>query len=393
MSSGAFDRATALLQAHVDSGDIAGVVAAVMRDGHVVYHVALGVRDVTAGDPMPPDALFRLYSMTRPVTSTAILMLQDEGRLDVRDPLVKWLPAFGGQQVLLDASSRPSDRVPVPPARARRGDITLAQLLTHSSGIGSRDAPLYRAHDVHRYDKLLADVVDDVAALPLFEDPGTRFRYGMHAEVLGRVIEVVTGQSVEAFLRERIFAPLGMRDASFRVHADDARRLATVHRKDADGRLRPHRMEPLDVTEDRRLISAGVGLVASTEDLLRFGQLFLDEGRVGERRLLSADAVRMARENAVPDALLPLPGGGYWGGSGWTLGGFAVALDPSRYSHPVRRGEFWWDGSAGTRFWIDPVERLVIVVNAQLSPAGGGGFRERFRAAVEEALVRRDSLP
>ncbi len=389
MSSAALGRATTLLQEHVDRGDIAGVVAAVLRDGHVVYRVALGVRDVTTGDPMPPDALFRLYSMTRPVTSTAILMLHDEGRLDVRDPLVKWLPAFGAQQVLENAASRPSDSARFPPTRARRGDITIAQLLTHTSGIGSRDAPLYRAHDVHRWDKSLADVVNDVAALPLFEDPGTRYRYGMHAEVLGRVIEVVTGQSVEKFLRERLFEPLGMRDATFRVNADRARRLATVHRKDADGRLRPHTMEPLDVTDDRRLISAGVGLVASTEDLLRFGQLFLDEGRVGERQILSAAATRLARENAVPDALLPLPGGGYWSGSGWTLGGFAVALDPSRYNHPVRRGEFWWDGSAGTRFWIDPIERLVVVVNAQVSPAGGGGFRERFRAAVEEALVRR----
>jgi CubicO group peptidase (beta-lactamase class C family) len=316
-------------------------------------------------------------------------MLHDEGRLDVNDPLVKWLPEFAAQPVLVNAAARPSDSAPVPPTRARRGDITLAQLLTHSSGIGSRDAPLYRANDVHRYDKSLADVVHDVATLPLFEDPGTRYRYGMHAEVLGRVIEVVTGQPVDVFLRERLFAPLGMRDATFRVGADRAPRLATVHRKDADGRLRPYRMEPLDVTDDRTLVSAGVGLVASTEDFLRFGQLFLDDGRVGERRLLSADAVRMARENAVPDALLPLPGGGYWGGSGWSLGGFAVALDPSRYNHPVRRGEFWWDGSAGTRFWIDPVERLVIVVNAQLSPAGGGGFRERFRAAVEEALVVR----
>ncbi len=389
MSSAALDRATALLQAHVDSGHIAGVVAAVMRDGQVVYQVALGVRDVTTGDPMPPDALFRMYSMTRPVTSTAILMLHDEGRLDVNDPLVKWLPEFAGQQVLLNAAARPSDSAPVPPTRARNGDITLAQLLTHTSGIGSRDAALYRAHGVHRWDKSLTDVVHDVAALPLFEDPGTRYRYGMHAEVLGRVIEVVTGQPVETFLRERLFAPLGMRDATFRVDADRAPRLATVHRKDADGNLRPHVMEPIDVTDDRQLVSAGVGLVASTEDFLRFGQLFLDEGRAGERRLLSPGAVRMARENAVPDALLPLPGGGYWGGSGWSLGGFAVALDPSRYNHPVRRGEFWWDGSAGTRFWIDPVERLVIVVNAQVSPAGGGGFRERFRAAVEEALVVR----
>lgn len=391
MSAAALDRATALLQSHIDAGDIAGVVAAVMRDGHVVHHVALGVRDVNTGEPMPKDALFRLYSMTRPVTSTAILLLHDEGRLSVHDPLVKWLPVFAAQPVLTDAAdgARRDAGPAIPPARPRRGDITLAHLLTHSSGIGSRDAPLYRAHDVHRWDKTLAEVVNGVAALPLFEDPGTRFRYGMHAEVLGRVIEAVTGQPVETFLRERIFQPLGMRDAVFRVDAARAPRLATVHRKNADGRLSPYAMEPLDVTDDRRLVSAGVGLVASTEDMLHFGQFFLNEGRARDRRLLSPAAVRMARENAVPDALLPLPGGGYWGGSGWTLGGFAVALDPSRYPHPVRRGEFWWDGSAGTRFWIDPVERLVIVVNAQISPAGGGGFRERFRAAVEEALVVR----
>lgn len=396
MSSEALARATAQLEAHVAAGDVAGVVAAVMRDGRLVYQVALGVRDVAAGDPMPVDALFRLYSMTRPITSTAILMLHDEGRLHVDDPLSKWLPEFADQQVLLDAratgrNSTEGGAPIVPPSRPRVGDITIAQLLTHTSGIGSRSAPLYVAHGVHRWDRSLTDVVNGVAALPLFEDPGTRFRYGMHTEVLGRVIEVVSGQPVETFLQERLFAPLGMRDARFRVGADRAGRLATVHRADGERRLRAHAMEPLDVTDDRRLVSAGVGLVASTEDLLRFGQLFLDDGLVGERRLLSADAVRMARENAVPNALLPLPGGGYWAGSGWTLGGFAVALDPSRYNHPVRRSEFWWDGSAGTRFWIDPVERLVIVVHAQIAPAGGGGFREDFRAAVEEALVvRRD---
>jgi CubicO group peptidase (beta-lactamase class C family) len=391
MSSAALDRATAQLQASIDAGEIAGVVAAVMRDGHLVYHVALGVRDVDAGDPMRKDALFRLYSMTRPVTSTAILLLQDEGRLSVHDPLTRWLPAFAKQPVLVSAAdgTRRDPGTTLPPTRPRQGDITLAQLLTHTSGLGSRDAPLYRAHDVHRWDKSLAEVVDDVAALPLFEDPGTRYRYGLHAEVLGRVIEQASGQPVETFLRERLFTPLGMRDAGFLVEPDRAPRLATVHRKDASGRLRPFAMEPLDVTDDRTLVSAGVGLVASTEDMLRFGQLFLNEGRVGDRALLSPGAVRLARENAVPEALLPLPGGGYWAGSGWTLGGFAVALDPSRYTHAVRRGEFWWDGSAGTRFWIDPVERLVIVVMAQVSPAGGGGFRERFRGAVEEALVVR----
>lgn len=388
MSAQALARATGLLEAHIAAGDIAGVVAAVMRDGHLVYHVALGVRDVDAGDPMPANALFRMYSMTRPVTSTAILMLHDEGRLNVNDPVTKWLPAFQEQAVLAEPA-RGETAQPASTTRPRVGDITLAHLLTHTSGLGSRSAPRYRERDVHRWDKSLADVVNDVATVPLFDDPGTRFRYGMHTEVLGRVIEVASGQPVETFLRERIFEPLGMRDAGFRVNGEQARRLATVHRAGADQRLRPYVMEPLDVTDDRRLVSAGVGLVASTEDYLRFGQLFLDQGKAGGRQLLSSGAVQMARENAVPEALRPLPGGGYWAGSGWSLGGFAVALDPARYNHPVRRGEFWWDGSAGTRFWIDPVERLVIVINAQVAPAGGGGFRERFRAAVEEALVVR----
>jgi CubicO group peptidase (beta-lactamase class C family) len=391
MSSVALDRATARLQAHVDSGEIAGVVAAIMRDGHVVYHVALGVRDIVTGDPMPTDALFRLYSMTRPITSTAILLLQDAGRLSVQDPLTRWLPAFASQRVLVNAADgmrRDTGTAPLA-TRPRQGDITLAQLLTHTSGIGSRDAPLYRARDVHRWDKSLAQVVDGVAAAPLFEDPGARFRYGMHTEVLGRVIEQASATPLETFLRTRLFEPLGMRDAVFRVDSARARRLASVHRKDAAGRLQPYAMETIDVTGDRRLISAGVGLVASTDDLLRFGQLFLDNGRVGDQQVLSQGAVRLARENAVPTALLPLPGGGYWAGSGWSLGGFAVALDPARYAHPIRRGEFWWDGSAGTRFWIDPVERLVIVVMAQVVPAGGGGFRERFREAVEDAIITR----
>jgi CubicO group peptidase (beta-lactamase class C family) len=395
MSEAGLAQATAALQAQVDAGELAGVVAAVMRDGRLVHQVALGVRDVEAGDPMPADALFRMYSMTRPVTSVAILMLHDEGRLDVDDPLVRWLPRFAEQEVLLDATAAASSPGGGPPeTRPRVGEITLAHLLTHTSGIGSRSSALYRAHQVHGWDRTLEEVVDRVAQLPLFEDPGTRFRYGMHAEILGRVIEVASGQPLEDFLRERIFEPLGMRDAVFRVQGERASRLATVHRAGSDGVLRPHSMEAVPVTGDRRLVSAGVGLVASTEDFLRFGQFLLDDGVVDGVRLLSPEAARMARENAVPPALLPLGRNGYWAGSGWSLGGFAVALEPAAYAHPVSPGEFWWDGSAGTRFWIDPVERLVVVVNAQISPAGGGGFREGFRARVDEALeVRHGSRP
>lgn len=380
LSSAALERATAVLQAHIDEGDIPGVVAAVVRDGKLVYFEALGVLDVESGDPMPDDALFRIYSMTRPVTALGILLLHEEGLLDVDDPLQRYLPEFREQPVLRDPS------IPDPTAvRPRVGDVTIAQLLTHTSGIGSRSSELYRAHDVHRYDLSLEEVARRVAALPLFEDPGTHYRYGMHAELLGRVIEVVSRRSAEDFLHARIFEPLGMEDAVFHVGPERAGRLATVHRRDANDRLRAHEMEAVPVTERRALTSTGVGLVTSTMDLLRFAQLFLDEGRVGERQLIRPETVRMATENAVPEALRPLGPRGYWAASGWSLGGFAVALDPDRYDHAVSQGEFWWDGSAGTRFWIDPEKRMITIVMAQISPAGGNGFREAFKAAVAGA--------
>jgi CubicO group peptidase (beta-lactamase class C family) len=332
---------------------------------------------------MPFDALFRLYSMTRPVTALAILMLHDEGLLNVNDPVQKYLPQFAAQRVLSDpGSTDPSN------ARARNGDITIAQLLTHTSGIGSRSASLYTAHGVHRWDRTLEEVVDHVAAMPLFEDPGTRFRYGMHSEVLGRVIEVVSGMPLVDFYQERIFEPLGMTETMFYVDPTRAGKLATLYRR-RGGVLEPFELETIPVTERRTLTSSGVGLVSSTMDYVRFAQLFLDGGVVNGRRILSEEAVRLALTNAVPEALMPLQPGGYWAGSGWTLGGFAVVIDPSAYDHTVNIGEAWWDGSAGTRFWIDPGENMITIIQAQISPAGGNGFREEFKTLVYEAIEER----
>lgn len=384
LSGDALTRVTGALQTHINNGDIAGAVGAVMRDGHLVYAEALGYRDIEAQAPMGFDALFRIYSMTRPVTALGIIMLHEDGLLDVNDPIQKHLPQFAGQQVLIDPTSTDVSRT-----RARSGDVTLAQLLTHTSGIGSRNSALYREHNVHSYDQTLAQVVDNVAALPLFEDPGTRYRYGLHAEILGRVIEVVSGQSLDEFFQQRIFAPLGMTDTLFLVDESRRDRLATVYRRDASGQLQAHPMEHIPVTGARTLTSAGVGLVSSTGDFLRFSQLFLDNGMINGQQMLSADGVRMMAENAIPDHLLPIAGGGsgYWAGSGWSLGGMAVALDPSTYGHTVSPGEFWWDGSTGTRFWIDPQENMVTVIMAAVNPASGNGFRENFKTLVYEAIV------
>jgi CubicO group peptidase (beta-lactamase class C family) len=373
-------RATEVLRAHVEGGDLAGVVAAVMRDGKLVYLEALGHRDLEIASPMPTDALFRVYSMTRPITAVAVLMLHDEGRLDVRHPVQRYLPQFAEQRVLRSPGSNDASDT-----RPRIGDVTIAQLLTHTSGIGSRSSEMYRRHEVHGYDRPLSRVVDNVAAVPLFEDPGTQFRYGMSAEILGRVIEEVSGMPVEQFLEERIFRPLGMTETVFYVDPARAARLATVYRPGAAG-LQAIEMETIPVTERRALTSSGVGLVSSTLDFLRFSQFLLDGGVVNGRRLLSPEGVRMAAENAIPSGLMPIGNAGYWLGSGWSLGGFAVALDPAAYDHTVSRGEYWWDGSAGTRFWIDPAENMITIVMAQVSPASGNRFRERFKDAVYAAI-------
>lgn len=381
LSALALTAATEALQAQIDAGDIPGAVAAIVKDGKLVYLQALGYKSIEMQQPMTADALFRTYSMTRPVTALGILILQDKGLLSVNDPVQKFLPQFAGQTVLQDAADADPQEV-----RPRRGDITIAQLLTHTSGIGDRNSAMYRANNVHSYDQTLAQVVDNVAALPLFEDPGTTYRYGMHSEVLGRIIEEVSGQDIVSFFQQEIFAPLAMTDTVFYVDESRRDRLATVYRPDADGRLRPHEMEHIPVTERRALNSSGVGLVSSTADFLKFSQLFLDNGVANGRRVLSEQGVRQAAVNAVPDALMPIGSNGYWAGSGWSLGGFAVALDPSAYNHTVNEGEFWWDGSAGTRFWIDPAENMITIIMAQVSPASGNGFRERFKTMVYEAL-------
>lgn len=372
---------TSTLQAQIDAGDIPGVVAAVIKDGKLVYAEALGFSDLGKRTAMPFDALFRTYSMTRPITALGIVMLHDRGLLDVNDPVQTFLPQFAGQQVLLSP-----DSTDVSATRARQGDVTLAQLLTHTSGIGSRSSQFYRHNNVHSYDQTLEQVVDNVARLPLFEDPGTNYRYGMHAEILGRVIEVVTGLDIDVFYQQWIFEPLGMTDTVFYVDPVRAGRLATVYRPDADGQLQSHQMETIPVTEQRVLKSSGVGLVSSTMDFLRFSQLLLNNGQVNGQQLISPQAVTMMAENAVPDALMPIGGSGYWAGSGWSLGGFAVALDPDAYNHTVVEDEFWWDGSAGTRFWIDPHNNMISIVMSQVSPASGNGFRERFKTLVYEAL-------
>ena len=383
LSSAQLDRVTAGLQAHIDQGHIAGVVAAVVRDGRLVYMEALGQADIEAARPMPKDAIFRLYSMTRSMTSLAAMILWEEGAFQLDDPISRYLPQFMGQRVFADAGSPDMDQT-----QSRDGDITVEHLLLHTSGLGSRSSGIYRAEGVRLRSISVEQMVDNAARTPLFEDPGTNWRYGISTTILGRLVEVWSGKPLEDYLQERVFGPLGMTDTGFWVGAERADRLATVYRASREGELRPYQMEEIPFTEQPVLIEGGVGLVASTMDFLRFSQMFLNGGELDGNRVLQPETIAMMTVNRIPDALLPIGFGRPTLGQGWGFG-FSIVMDASQYAYPVNDGDFWWDGSAGTRFWIDPTENMVTIVMAQVSPASGRGFREEFKTGVDEAITER----
>ena len=243
LSSEALDAVTRKLQEHVDAGDIAGVVAAVMREGKLVYQEALGHRDLEAGSAMPEDALFRMYSMTRPITSLAAMILW-EGKFGLDDPIKRYLPEFEKQRVF-ENSSAPD----MAESRERRGEITVEHLILHTSGLGSRSSDIYEQESVRSRSVSLPQMVTNAARVPLFEDPGTRWRYGISTTILGRLVEIWPGKSLDAFLEERVFEPLGMTDTVFLVDSERAKRLATVYRPTPEGELRPHAIEDVPFTE------------------------------------------------------------------------------------------------------------------------------------------------
>ncbi len=383
MSSAGLQAATANLQQHIDAGDIAGVVAAVAREGKLVYFEALGQSNLERGTPMPAEALFRIYSMSREITSAAVLQQYELGRFQFDDPVSKYLPQFADQRVLLDP-----DSTDITATRARVADMTIAHLLTHTSGLGSRSSRLYEENKVRDRRITLDAMVDNAARIPLFHEPGSAFLYGIHATILGKLVEVWSGQAFEDYLQEHLFTPLGMSSTQFAALGADAERLAVVYRPTA-GKLMPYEIEELPFTEQPTLIEGGVGLLSSVMDYTRFAQMILNRGELNGVRVLAPEVAELAFHNAVPPAAMPIGDSGYWLGSGWTLGGFNLVMDPTAYSFPVSQGTIWWDGSAGTRFFIDPVQDLVIVIMAQVSPSNGGGFREDFTRLVDAALTRR----
>jgi CubicO group peptidase (beta-lactamase class C family) len=373
LSPARLHEATDLLTRYVAEHRIAGAVAAVARHGKVGYLEAVGAQDLENRAPMTDRSLFRIYSMTKPITSVAVMMLLEEGRFKLDDPVAKFIPEFKNVVVAGEGGAAPR-----PPVRA----ITVRDLLLHTSGLNHRTSEIYRREQVRSRSISMTQFIANLVRVPLMEDPGTRYRYSEGTTVLGRLVEIWSGKPFEAFLDERIFRPLRMTDTMFWAATPEQRaRLTTVYGPAQGGGLVKVDTETLPFTERPALIEGAVGLLSTVPDSMRFSQMLLNGGQLDGVRLLSAKTVETMTTNGLSDDVLKVRGGSM----GWGLGNVDVLLKPN--TDNPNKGQYGWDGTAGTIFWIDPATETVIVLMTQSSPPNPDQIRQRFKAIVQQALI------
>jgi CubicO group peptidase (beta-lactamase class C family) len=348
-----------LIDRRIAANDIAGAVTLVAQRGQIVHFEARGLMDLESRKPMAKDSLFDIASMTKPVTTVAVLMLAEEGRLRLTDPVSRFIPAFTNFK-LKSASG-------LPPFAAAARDITVRDLLTHTSGIVSEaKIPQDRT-------ETLAHYIPTFATAPLEFQPGTRWMYSntVGFDTLARIVEVVSGESFDRFLQERIFTPLGMKDTAHKV--DEARngRVATIYQASAAG-LRRRQYD-----DAAAYFGGGWGLKTTADDYLRFAQMLLNGGELDGKRLLGRRTVQLMSSVHVPDTLP-----GRQPGEGWGLG-VRVITDPGARGTWLSNGSFGWSGAMGTHFWVDPENDLVALLMVQ-TPAAG--LSAEFETAVMQAV-------
>lgn len=378
---------------YVDDGRLAGTTVAVARRDRVVHLSHYGLADVEAGRPVADDTLWRIYSMTKPITSVAALMLYERGLLELTDPVARHLPAFADLRVYRGGSAaNPGTEPAVEPMR-------LWHLLTHTAGL------TYGFHHAHPVDEMyrgrgfefgapqgmdLATACDAWAGLPLVHQPGAEWNYSVATDVLGRVVEVVSGQPLDEFLDEHILRPLDMTDTGF--VASDTDRLAALYVPKPGGGL--HRNDRMGAAATRRpsFLSGGGGLVSSAADYHRFTRMLARGGELDGARLLGPRTVAYATRNHLPGGVdlqgfgRPIFAESAFHGVGFGLG-FSVVIDPAAGKTVTSAGEYAWGGLASTAFYVDPVEEITAMFLTQLMPSSTYPIRGQLRTLVTQALV------
>jgi CubicO group peptidase (beta-lactamase class C family) len=389
------ERLHTLMQDAVDHQEVSGVVTLLARHGKVVDYRTYGMRDIAGKIPMTTDTIFRDYSMTKPVTAVAMLELYEQGKWLPSDPIAKYIPEFAHLKVFngLDADGKPILVDPVHPP-------TMGELMTHTAGFTYGifgDTPVDKMYrDAHLFQSQnLQEFITRLATVPLLYQPGTRWVYSVSMDVQGYIVEQLSGKTLPEFMRENVYTPLGMKDAGFYVPADKWSRFATVYWVNPKGGLSPNGPETVnhrDFDKEPTMPSGGGGMVSTIEDYYRFAQMLANGGELNGKRLLSPATVKLMSSNHLPPNLLTgefrigsqvmRPGFGY----GYNC---AVVFDPPEANLPEGKGTFFWDGAAGTWFWIDPANDLVFVGMIQRMGAGPASENLQYlsRSVIYGALV------
>lgn len=390
------------MQGYVDDRKFAGCSMLIAKGGQEAFFHAAGQRDLEHGLPFERDTVVRLYSMTKPLTAVALVMLVEKGLFHLDLPVSAFLPEFSEMQALVPGATR-IDQVEAAPCP------TLHQLMTHTAGLSYPFNPGVLAEAMNAEDLifgpgqgLLGDMVDRVARLPLAFQPGQRWEYSVAMDVIGRVVEVVSGQTLDAFFDEHILGPLGMAETAFRVpdHAKD--RFAALYTPLAGDAMALNAArtegESLRLVESPHgsafltadMFSGGGGLVGTIDDFLAFSELLRQRGRIGDKRLLSESTMNFMMRNHLPGDIASMGPQSFaeqpMDGMGFGLGG-AVVLDPARTRTPGSVGDFSWGGMASTFFWTDPIHDLSVVFLTQLSPSSSYPARSEMKALVHAALT------
>ena len=381
LSAERLERISSITQGFINEGQLAGAVTVVARRGKVAHFEAYGMMDIEADKPMQKDTIFRIYSMTKPIAAVGVIMLCEEGKLTLDSPASTYLPELSGMQVAQDA-----DANVFTPVETDR-EMTAQDLMQHTAGLpgaarymGGNTAvdKLYRKADLDRLHECdLQELVERLGTIPLLYQPGTKWHYSIAADVLGRLIEVTSGQPFDQFLAERIFQPLGMIDTGFYVPAEKIDRLAGMYGPKPTGGLQTidspaggtGHISKTSFTKKPRFLSAGGGLVSTASDFARFCLMLSDKGTLSGKRLMKAESVELMTRNHLPQHLIPLdkkPEDRY-GGLGFGLG-VSVRVQQTDWVPASQIGEYGWIGGTSTEFWISPRDELVAITLAQHIP-------------------------
>ncbi|GAA4469376.1 serine hydrolase domain-containing protein [Nibrella saemangeumensis] len=386
MSSDRLQRIDRVVQDYISKGWLTGASAFIARNGKIVYHKTYGQNDVDTKSPVSRDAIYRIASQTKAITSVAVMMLFEEGRFMLDEPISNYIPEFKNPQVLDKFNEKDTTFTTVPAKR----EVTIRHLLTHTSGISYAGIGTKEANAIYAKYKIpsgigtpndrLSDKIPGLGKLPLIHQPGERFTYGLNTDVLGYLVEVVSGQSLDQFFRTRIFEPLGMKDTYFYLPTDKQNRLAVLY-TEKDGKVIKSQPQGGNTPDYPKLkgtyYSGGAGLSSTAYDYAIFLQMLLNGGEYNGRRLLSPATVRMMTTNQIGEL--------YTGTKKFGLG-FGLTGEREAARVPVPEGTFDWGGIFGTTYWADPKEGIVALFMTQQYP-NSHGLGDKFRVLVYQAIT------